>query len=208
MARMNISIPDPLYERLDRLRDRVNASKVCAQALERELNMLENRNATLVDPEIGQLIQRLQGVRDRWYQRGRDDAKRWAVQHATRDELWRLLDTFEGESGGEIADAVLHRKHGQKRWFPQSANPKENIADWIRRDQQTGERQVSARRADDDDRNEGGNWFEANTQREQDDEEAPTAYGTTGNVDEASYMEGWRDMVDDIWKAVSAAFKR
>jgi hypothetical protein len=34
MARMNISIPDPLYERLDRLRDRVNASKVCASALE------------------------------------------------------------------------------------------------------------------------------------------------------------------------------
>ena len=43
MARMNISIPDPLYARLDRLRDRVNASKVCAGALEKELDMIEAR---------------------------------------------------------------------------------------------------------------------------------------------------------------------
>lgn len=41
MARTTISLPDSLTERLERVRDRVNMSKVCAAALERECDMLE-----------------------------------------------------------------------------------------------------------------------------------------------------------------------
>lgn len=221
MARMNISIPDPLYERLDRLRDRVNASKVCAQALERELDMLENRNVPLGDPEISQLIQRLQGVRDRWYQRGRDDAKQWAVQHATRDELWRVVDEYKRESGGEMAVAILHHEHGPRPWFPQSANLKGRIADWIRHDQpesgqevgdqQSQRQQVVIRPADQSDGDdEQDDWFESHShaEHERDAGEAFRGAAPMSDVDEAAYMEGWRDMVADIWKTVSAALKR
>src|SRR6266508_3218098 len=109
MARMNISIPDSLYERVDRLRDRVNASKVCANALEKELNMIEGRTA-VADPDIAQLIQRLQSTRERWYKRGRDDGKRWAVATASRQELWRVKDHLEGEDGAELAE-YLTRRH-------------------------------------------------------------------------------------------------
>ena len=39
LARLNLTIPDPLYERLERLRDRVNVSKVCAIALEKRSSL-------------------------------------------------------------------------------------------------------------------------------------------------------------------------
>ncbi|GEM_PF-7005868 len=58
---MNISVPDALHAHLDHLRDRVNASRVCAQALEKELDMLERGSAlgALADPDIAKLLQRL-----------------------------------------------------------------------------------------------------------------------------------------------------
>src|SRR5437867_8721153 len=83
MARVNISVPDLLYERLDRLRDRVNVSRVCSAALEKELDMLETRPRPS-DPDIERLLQRLLSGQERWYQRGREDGRRWAVETATR----------------------------------------------------------------------------------------------------------------------------
>src|SRR5688500_2098529 len=100
MARVNISRPDPLYARLGRRRDRVNASKVCAAALEKELDMIEARPSP-TDPEVEQLVARLQGLRERWYDRGRRDGKRWAVSSATREELYRFADMWRGEPAEE-----------------------------------------------------------------------------------------------------------
>jgi len=45
LARINLTLPDPLYERLERFRDRVNVSKVCALALTKELDMIEGTAA-------------------------------------------------------------------------------------------------------------------------------------------------------------------
>src|SRR5918996_4820703 len=136
MARMNISIPDPLYERLDRLRDRVNASKVCASALEKELDMIEGRTdaAGIGDPDIAQLLRRLQSLRDRWYDRGREDAKEWAVGRATRDELWRVRDEYGDEKPEEMAQAILHHQHGPRPWWPGSFDVRATLEDWVRRD--------------------------------------------------------------------------
>src|SRR5688572_12391845 len=116
MARMNISVPDPLYERLDRLRDRVNASKVCASALEKELDMIEGRIAP-ADPDIERLVQRLLGSRERWYDRGREDGKRWAVSDATREQLYKAADELQGEDGAELAHQVRRRQHQLRRVF-------------------------------------------------------------------------------------------
>ena len=194
MARMNISIPDPLYERLDRLRDRVNASKVCAQALEKELDMLEGSNA-VGDPDISQLIQRLQGARDRWYQRGRQDGRRWAVQSASREELWRVMDEYGKEPGEELAVTILHHQFGPGPWFPAGADPKAAINDWVRSDLRASDQEGE------DVPSEGSG--SAGTSDISDDFRRARA-----DVDEASYMEGWRDQAVEIWKAVSPALRR
>jgi hypothetical protein len=72
MARLNITLPDVLYARLEQLRDRINLSKVCATALEKEVTMLEGQ-PPITDPRIARLLQRLQSARERWYQRGYED---------------------------------------------------------------------------------------------------------------------------------------
>jgi hypothetical protein len=41
MARLNITVPDELYERVERWRDRINLSRICKEAIARELDKLE-----------------------------------------------------------------------------------------------------------------------------------------------------------------------
>jgi hypothetical protein len=196
MARMNISIPDPLYERLDRLRDRINASKVCAGALEKELDMIEGRPA-LADPDIERLLSRLEGTRERWYGRGREDGKRWAVETATREQLWHAVDELEGEAGEELAHTV-RRRHHLRRVFG-DYDFAAALEKWTRLDL--------------GDRDESATWTatrDADAEDEEDDEDADTGSRRAIHpaVDLASYMEGWRDMLQEIWKAVSHRLRR
>src|SRR5262245_36217408 len=133
MARLNISIPDPLYARLDRLRDRVNASKVCAGALEQELDMIEARPAP-TDPEVEHLVARLQGLRERWYDRGRQDGKLWAVGSATREELYRVTDEWGGEAAEELAQTLLHAAPGTRPWAPAGVDLAASLQRWLESD--------------------------------------------------------------------------
>jgi hypothetical protein len=97
LARLNLTIPDSLYQRLERLRDRVNVSKVCATALEKELAMLEG-TLTTMDPKLQRLVTRLQPVqsrRERWDERGREDGETWAIEVASLDELRRAHDEWD-----------------------------------------------------------------------------------------------------------------
>jgi len=48
--------------------------------------MLEGA-ATIADPRVEKMLQRLQTTRERWYALGREDGERWAVDNATRDQL-------------------------------------------------------------------------------------------------------------------------
>ena len=66
--------------------------------------MIEGRTAP-VDPDIEQLVQRLLGSRERWYGRGREDGKRWAVSEATREQLYQVADQLAGEDVEELARA-------------------------------------------------------------------------------------------------------
>lgn len=97
MARLNISLPDALYARLERLRDRLNASRVCAVALEKELDMVEGRPpaAGVTETQLDRLVERLRSARDRWYQRGRQDGAAWAVERATVAELEHVAEEWE-----------------------------------------------------------------------------------------------------------------
>jgi hypothetical protein len=187
VARVNISIPDSLYERLDRQRDRINASRVCASALEKELDMIEGR-AAVADPEIAQLVQRLQTARERWYKRGREDGKRWAVQAASREELYRAKDHMEGEEGAELAD-YLRRRSERLRALLGGYDFEAAINRWVHEDK-------------------GGVAFRL--ARDEDDEEVPLRRAdqeARPEVDAAGYMEGWRDVLGEIWEVVSAALR-
>jgi hypothetical protein len=110
MARLNITLPDVLYARLEQLRDRINLSKVCAIALEKEVTMLEGQ-PPITDPRIAQLLQRLQSTRERWYQRGHEDGIQWAVDLATRDELQSVATYLADLEGQQLA--ALFKMQGQ-----------------------------------------------------------------------------------------------
>ncbi len=98
MARLNLTIPDPLYERLERLRDRVNVSKVCAIALAKELDMLEGSFTPVANPKAARLVERLQKIKasmDRWFQSGYEDGENWAAELATPREIRFVLDEWD-----------------------------------------------------------------------------------------------------------------
>ena len=103
MARLNITLPDVLYARLEQLRDRINLSKVCATALEKEVTMLEGQ-PNITDPRIAQLLQRLQSTRERWHQRGYEDGIGWAVDLASRDELQSVAIHLAEQDGRQLAE--------------------------------------------------------------------------------------------------------
>lgn len=111
MARLNITLPDVLYARLEQLRDRINLSKVCAIALEKEVTMLEGQ-PSITDPRIAQLLQRLQSTRERWHQRGYEDGITWAVETATRDELQNVATYFADINGQRLVELF----HIQKKF--------------------------------------------------------------------------------------------
>src|SRR5258708_27786228 len=103
MARLNITLPDVLYARLEQLRDRINLSKVCAMALEKEVTMLEGQ-PNITDPRIAQLLQRLQSTRERWHQRGYEDGIGGAVDLATRYELQSVAIHLAEQDGRHLAE--------------------------------------------------------------------------------------------------------
>lgn len=109
MARLNVSIPDTLYERLDRQRDRVNASKVCAAALQKELDMIEGRAARPAASSVERLVQRLQGRRDVWHRRGRQDGEAWAADVASVEELREIGEEWEDDGEYDVDDGDLPR---------------------------------------------------------------------------------------------------
>jgi hypothetical protein len=194
MARVNISIPDALYERLDRQRDRINASRVCASALEKELDMIEGR-AAIADPEIAQLVQRLQTARERWYARGREDGKRWAVQSASRQELYRAKEHLEGEDGAELAEMLRHRRERLRGIFG-GFDFEAALSRWTREEPGGAEFRIA------DDGEDIGDAEEGAALRRPDQ---PSR--TDGGVDVAGYLEGWRDVVVEIWQVVAAALR-
>jgi hypothetical protein len=109
MARRNISIPDELDQRLDRHRDRINASRVCAIALERELDMIEEQTRPLEvdESQVEQLLERLLQQRDekeKWYSRGRRDGEAWTQETATLNELHHFDEHWSGLEGMTVDD--------------------------------------------------------------------------------------------------------
>jgi hypothetical protein len=107
VARINLTIPDSLYERLELVRDRVNVSKVCATALAKELDMLDTTTSAPEDQRVQRLVQRVlrqRENRDRWYLRGKQDGADWAADRASVDELGMMDEQWSDESIAECSE--------------------------------------------------------------------------------------------------------
>jgi hypothetical protein len=209
LARLNLTIPDALYERLDRFRDRVNFSRVCARALEKELAMLEGQ-ATIENPRLQRLIhrlQRLQGNQERWYQRGREDGENWAVEVATQEEL-RYVDE---EWSKEWLEDDRHETYAEldEGDLPKSFSLWPPVRKWLLADLKEAGAVVGnlphARL--------GGEFapaFEA--ARRIAEEESPAGPAPVRAVfdafDRGSYLKGWHDAIREIWKEVSPLLRR
>src|SRR2546426_2385373 len=139
LARLNLTIPDSLYKRLDRLRDRVNVSKVCAIALEKELAMLEG-TLTTTDPKLQRLVTRLQRVqsrRGRWDERGREDGEIWAIEVASQEELREAHE--EWENYGEWEEDWDQADEGNLPVVPASFDLGEALKKWLAEDAEEGQ---------------------------------------------------------------------
>ncbi|HLV81368.1 MAG TPA: hypothetical protein VKT32_13870 [Chthonomonadaceae bacterium] len=129
MARLNLTIPDSLYERLERLRDRVNVSKVCAVALAKELEMLEGTTTAAGDAKVSRMVQRL----GRWYPRGRQDGEEWAIERATVDELSKMEEDWDEDTARDMDDLDDIDEDD----FP-TLNVREQLQRWIIKDKEEG----------------------------------------------------------------------
>lgn len=221
MARLNITLPDALYARLEQLRDRINLSKVCALALEKEVTMLEGQ-PNITDPRMARLLQRLQSTRERWHQRGYDDGFQWAVELATRDELQSVANYLAEQDGQQLAalfqmQGKLHftTSHSQSPaphlhppMSPAPASlgavihpPMPPVAQPVFYHQHGGipfpgfpesfHPAERIRHWEDQDREMSG--------------QVPQGEAARIEVDETAYLEGWRDAVKGIWQTIAPA---
>lgn len=136
MARLNLTVPDALYERLERLRDRVNVSKVCAAALTKELDMLEGTTVLAGDAKVQRMVQRFlreREYKERWFQRGRHDGEEWAIERATLSELQRIQEEWDEETINDADDAGDLELDEDE--FP-TVNCRETLKRWTQEDRQ------------------------------------------------------------------------
>ena len=64
MARISVSMSDELVARLEPVKDRINVSQVCREALERRISSFERASSDQEgDPDVGDLVERLREER-------------------------------------------------------------------------------------------------------------------------------------------------
>lgn len=217
MARLNITVPDVLYARLEQLRDRINLSKVCATALEKEVIMLEG-HPPITDPRIARLLQRLQSTRERWHQRGYEDGIQWAVDLASRDELQSVAIYLAELDGRQLAEFFQMR--GEVGITTHLAPPPPHVAISMQSPMSEGNIASGAvHLLKSAHQHRVGKPFPGfptsfhpdqrlQYWQEQDRErstEAAQGEAVRIEVDESAYLEGWRDAVKGIWQTISPA---
>jgi hypothetical protein len=118
MARINVSVPDSLKERMSAL-DQVNWSEVAQSAFEREI-VKHNFEVTNME----QVVERLRvskGVYESSeHDRGRKEGQEWACRHATYGDLKAISKLeFDGDDFALQFDAALGNdpRRGESFWI-------------------------------------------------------------------------------------------
>jgi hypothetical protein len=192
MARLNISIPDPLHARLERLRDRLNLSEVCTVALDRAAAELEAQPAG-GDPLVAQMLGRLRTAHDVWRRRGGDDGRRWAAERATLDDLETMAAARVGP---------LYRNNVSHPPEPGEDTPA-----------------LGTVLPDSFDLNKAiGRWVDEDLEGDPRLQQPPTGLRETATepgarrqaeerVEYRAYLEGWTASVQAMWKAASTVLR-
>jgi predicted DNA-binding protein len=115
MARVNVSVPDEMKERMDALADRVNWSEAARSAFEREIAA-----ATMPDdPDFGQVVERLQKSKaDSWQanlKQARERGREWAKKNASYNQLKtvvRVKLTEQGDFAGQFDRLTFEEDSG------------------------------------------------------------------------------------------------
>lgn len=79
MARLNITVPSELYNRIEKWRDRLNLSRICQEAIAREIAKLEDIPGEV--RELQEVLARLErekaAMERRWFRQGVQDGLNW-----------------------------------------------------------------------------------------------------------------------------------
>jgi hypothetical protein len=114
MARLTVSVPQDLHDRLDRWRDNINISRICQEALERELRRLEELPQDAI--VLGDMVKRLSAEKadgdQHWFSQGVADGMTWARGAAYVDLKEAAMSSLDASPGAKAAvrkGATAHR---------------------------------------------------------------------------------------------------
>ena len=128
--RVNISIPDILYERLQAVKDKINVSRLCQEALISEVQIAELRPSG--DEEA--IIARLQEEKKQYHQEYYDYGKKEGLKDAQNLSFsdFKVLDKISEEvarnSGSEIG-ATLDKTFAWVRKVEEELSDKDRFFD-------------------------------------------------------------------------------
>jgi hypothetical protein len=115
VARLTISVPDDLRRSLDRFRDRLNVSKICQDALMKEIAKLEElpRGALELEEMVERLRSEKASADRRWFAQGVTDGISW-TRGAPYPELLAAADPAQplGDEGSAAVRASVERHRG------------------------------------------------------------------------------------------------
>ena len=102
MARISISLPEELMARLEPVKDRLNVSQICREALEGRIGMIEHTKDSYGDSlDLPSLVARLKEERclaeGRWVELGQRNASEW-LRIASYVELKEISENINGEA--------------------------------------------------------------------------------------------------------------
>ena len=132
--RLGINIPSALYKRIEPLKDRVNISQLCRDAIEEWVNAYEYSLTKMEDDGTGEVVDKLKEAWKPylvdWVEVGRDDARIWA-EKATPDNFAHFAHNLKvGRGHGRTPGIWMaphlpgtpfyhERQHEHETWFIQ-----------------------------------------------------------------------------------------
>jgi len=129
--KLTLYVPDALFERLERYRDRINTSAILQRCLERELSSLEAADQFEGD-DLDQAIERLKAekavLEGEFRERGQAEGMTWALKASYGDLSWCANAYLRSESkikGNPSAAYKLILK-GPRRPFEEVNHPTKN----------------------------------------------------------------------------------
>jgi hypothetical protein len=115
MARLTISVPDELHRSLERFRDRLNISKICQDALAKEIAKLEQlpRGAFELEEMVERLRDEKSAADRQWFAQGVTDGITW-TRGAPYPEMLAAADAAQplGKEGKAAVGASIQRHRG------------------------------------------------------------------------------------------------